>query len=286
MKLSKIIKLNNTHLEEVGKYIYSNFWPCIELAKIYNKNGLKNKRLDKNSGDFFGFYDDNDELKGLFLFTNNKRFLLNFLDEDVTKKVDLLKAIKHYKPEFMSGIKGNVSLIWKMFERTVKRYKYKDSMYMILEKHNEFIENYVESDSIFIRNAEKTDARVHLNFLLGIEKEFKRNHLTINQLQARIAERENTGEYLFVELNKRIVSQAFIEEKFNAFYQIGGVYTLEKARGNAYGYEIVNRLCKNIIDSGNIPILAVLEDNSSAIKVYEKLSFERKVDFSIIELEF
>ena len=79
--------------------------------------------MDKNSGDFYGYFEEG-ILEGLFLFTNNKRFLLHFINNNVSKKVDLLKAIKHYKPEYMSGVTENVSIIWKMFERTVKRYKY------------------------------------------------------------------------------------------------------------------------------------------------------------------
>ena len=42
----------------------------------------------------------------------------------------------------------------------------------------------------------------------------------------------------------------------------------------------------HILDSGNIPMLAVIKDNSAAINVYEKLHFITKVNFSIIEIEF
>lgn len=283
--MSKIVKLTAQQDREVKRYIYNNFWECVELAKIYDKSGLKNKNSDKNSGDYFGFYNDLEELKGIFLFTNNKRLLLNFIDDDVTKKVDLLKAIKYYKPEHMSGKSDNIILVWRMFERTVKRYKYRESLYMVMEEEREFLKNYCEDD-FEVRNANNLDAKKHLNFLLEVEKEFERNHLTINQLQSRIYERAETGEYLFIEKEKKIVSQAFIEDKINAFSQIGGVYTSLPFRGKTYGYKIVKKLCKNILEVGQIPMLAVLKENKPAVSVYEKLYFKAKVQFSIVEIEF
>ena len=283
--MSKIVKLTTRQDKEVKKYIYNNFWECVELAKIYDKSGLKNKNSDKNSGDYFGFYNDLEELKGIFLFTNNKRLLLNFIDNDVTKKVDLLKAIKSYKPEYMSGKSDNIALIWRMFERTVKRYKYRDALYMVMEEERKFLKNDFENN-FKVRNANNLDAKKHLNFLLEVEKEFERNHLTINQLQNRIFERAETGEYLFIEKEKRIVSQAFVEDKINAFSQIGGVYTSLQFRGKTYGYEVVKILCKNILEKGQIPMLVVLKENNSAVSVYEKLYFKTKVQFSIVEIEF
>lgn len=280
------MKLKHSDYDVVKKYIYNNFWECIEIVKIFDKNGLKNRLSDKNSGDFYGFIDDESNLKGIFLFTNNKRFLLNFVDSNVTKKVDLLKAIRHYRPEYMSGVKGNVALIWEMFERTVYRYKYSNSIYMVLEDERTFLAEYNDDDCTDVRIANIYDARNHVNFLLEVEKEFKRNHLTINQLQNRILERLESNEYLFIEKDNKIVSQAFVEDKINAFYQIGGVYTSVSYRGNSYGKQVVKALCKNILSNGNIPILAVLKDNLAAVSVYEKLHFKAKVDFSIVEIEF
>lgn len=286
LNLSEIIKLTESDYDDVKKYIYTNFWQCIEIAKIFDKNGLKNNISDKNSGDYYGYLDDDSNLQGIFLFTNNKRFFLNFMDDNVTKKVDLLKAIKHYKPEYMSGVTDNVSKIWKMFEKTVKRYKYNNSTYMVIDNERRFLDKFSADEDASIRSVNMIDAKANVNFLLEVEKEFKRNHLTINQLQDRIFKRLKSDEYLFVEIDNKVVAQAFVEDKINAFHQIGGVYTSPKYRGNSYGTNIVKELCKKIILSGNIPMLAVLVDNLAAISVYEKLLFNRKVDFTIIEIEF
>jgi len=282
--LSSIKKLSQIDHDCVKKYIYRNFWGCIEIAKIFDKNGLRNKLSDKNSGDFLGFFTEENNLEGIFVFTNNKRFLLHTRNSDVSKKVDLLKAIKYYKPEYMSGPSDHVELVWQMFERTVKRYKYSNSMYMVLEDYQPLVDQFEKNNSI--REASKDDAKVQIKFFLELEKHFGRNHMTINQLQNRITDRIGFGEYLVIDDGIRVIAQGFIEDKIKAFSQIGGIYTSPKFRKNGYAKSIVEHLCYYSVKQGNIPILAVLKDNSSAIKVYESLQFKSKVDFSIIEIEF
>lgn len=282
--MSKIKKLTPQDHESVKHYIYQNFWGCIEIAKIFDKNGCSNKMLEKNSGDFFGYFNESETLEGIFVFTNNKRFLVHFNNNDVTKKVDLLKAIKYYKPEFMSGPKAQVKLIWQMFERTVKRYTYRDSMYMVLEDFSKFERDFLPAENV--REASTTDAKEQMRFFVEIEKEFERNHMTINQMQKRISDRKGSKEYLVMDDGLKLIAQGFVEDKIKAFSQIGGVYTSPKYRGNGFGKAIIQTLCYHILQDGQVPILAVLKDNLSAIKVYESLYFKRKVDFSIIELEF
>lgn len=282
--LSTIKKLSQMDHDHVNKYIYQNFWGCIEIAKIFDKNGLKNKLSDKNSGDFLGFFTEENNLEGIFVFTNNKRFLLHVKNNDVTKKVDLLKAIKYYKPEYMSGPSQHVDLVWQMFERTVKRYKYSNSMYMVLDNYQTLVNTFQHNQSI--REASKDDAKVQMKFFIELEKHFGRNHMTINQMQNRIIDRIGFKEYLVIDDGSRLVAQGFVEDKIKAFSQIGGIYTSPNYRKNGYAKSIVEHLSYYTVKQGNIPILAVLKDNVSAVKVYESLQFKAKVDFSIIEIEF
>lgn len=279
--LSQIKRLTNTDYELVRSYIYQNFWGCIEIAKCFDKVGIKHRISDKNSGYYFGFFNDN-ILEGIFLFTNNKRFMLHFINPDVSKKVDLLKAIKHYRPEYMSGPTEMVKHIWKMFERTVKRYNYKKSMYMVLNRNDHLI----LSEELVIREAKVEDAKQYGNFLLTIEKHFGRNHMTINQLQKRIADRVGDHAYLIALDGQKLIGQGFVEDKINAFWQIGGVFTLPEVRGKGVASCLVSQLSERVLNEGYIPILAVLEENVPAVKAYEKLGFEKAVDFSIIEIEF
>lgn len=278
--MSKIELLNNQYEKEVQNYIHQNFFECIELAKIYDKNGLKPKINDKNSGAFYGFLNDDEKLEGLFIFTTNKRLLFHYKNSDVTKKVDLLKAIKYYKPEYMSAPRSMIEQVWLMFERTVKRYKYKNSMYMIRESLRPF------DDPEEVIEAKASDAMQHMGFFVELEKQFKRNHMTINQIQQRIKNREGKSDYLVIKKQSQIIAQGFIEDEIGAFSQIGGVYTSRHHRRLGYSHKIVKALVNTSLQKGNLPILAVIEDNEAAVNAYKTLGFARKVNFGIYEIEF
>jgi predicted GNAT family acetyltransferase len=152
---------------------------------------------------------------------------------------------------------------------------------MVLNQTVTSIESAVE-----VKEATYSTIRTQTNFMVGVEKHFGRRHMTINQLFKRIEARQGTNEYLFAFSGPQVVGQAFVEEKINAFWQIGGVYTLPSARGNGIGRQLVSTLSEKIQSTGNIPILAVLKDNHSAVHVYETLGFEKVADFSIINIEF
>lgn len=278
--MSQIIKLDERAKPQVEKYLFNNFWGCIELIKSYEKAGLRYQISNKDSGIYYGYY-EKDVLLGLFLFTNNKKLLLHFKSDQVSKKVDLLKAIKYHKPEYMSGPSNMVELIWKMFERTVKRYNYKKSMYMVLnEKQPETEQNPCIVEANF------TEAKKASNFLIAVEKHFGRNHMTINQILKRIESKIGSQEYLFVKESEQVLGQGFIEEKVKAFWQIGGIYIAPNLRGKGYARKLVLTLIDVIQKNGCIPILAVLKENKPAVNLYQNIGFEESIEFGILELEF
>lgn len=277
--MNNFIKLEINDAESVKNYIYSHFYECLDLAKCFDKKGLKKDLLSKYSGQYYGYFKD-EQLHGIFLFTYNKRFLFHFDDDDVIKKVDLLKAIRHHKPEFMSATSQQASKVWSMFERTVKRYTYNESMYMILD----------ESTSIqrhpLVREAEKSDVKTKSNFFVDVEKKFGRNHMTINQILSRIIDRHGKHEYLVYTEDDKIVGQGMVEDKINAFHQIGGVFTVPSFRNKGIGKAIMEGLVLSIQDNGGIPLLAVLSQNKSAVELYKSLRFKPVATYSIIEIEF
>lgn len=279
--MSEIKVLTNKEHEEVRKYLYDHFWPCIEIIKVFEKCGLKQDFINKDGGYYYGYYYEG-HLEGILVFTNNKKMLCHYTNDDILKKVDVLKAIKYHKPEYLTGITEQVKNLWKMFERTVKRYNYKESCYMMVDKvlvDNEALDHK-------IRPAVLEDAKIHINFFLNVEKNFNRKHMTINQIKDRINDRLNTKEYLLAEDEGRLIAQGFIEEKIHAFWQIGGVYTAAKYRHKGLGKSVVLSLIKTIEEEGCVPILAVLKDNETAINLYKKIGFNTVIDYSILEIEF
>jgi predicted GNAT family acetyltransferase len=142
------------------------------------------------------------------------------------------------------------------------------------------------SNESYAVEADPLKARTQMSFFVNVEKEFGRNHMTMNQLFKRIEDRKGNEEYLVCLEDDRYVAQGFVEDKLHAFWQIGGIYTLPSHRGKGLGRHIVTALCRTILEQGNLPILAVLKENQSAVSLYEKMGFEKSVDFSNIHIEF
>ena len=237
--------------------------------------------MNKDAGIYYGYFYDK-VLSGLIVFTNNKKMMVHYMNEDILKKVDLLKAIRYHKPEYFTGVRLQAQEVWKVFERTIKRYNYKESQYMVCD-----INHFQDSNTSFIiRPAVPEDGQKNISFFMQVEREFKRRHMTVNQLKDRIKRRHNTKEYLVAEDKNHVIGQGFIEEKIHGFWQIGGVYTNPLYRGLGVGEGLMNALIIVISENGCIPILAVLKTNASAINLYEKIGFNAVVDYSIYEIEY
>jgi predicted GNAT family acetyltransferase len=275
----KLLKTNDTDI--VRHYLYKNFWSCIEIIKTFEKSGLRQDLMNKDAGVYYGYFYEN-ILSGLLVFTNNKKMMVHYMNEDILKKVDLLKAIRYHKPEYFTGVSVQSKNIWKVFERTIKRYNYKESQYMVCDR-----KTFEEPTTSFkIRPAHLEDGQKNIGFFMHVEREFKRRHMTVNQLKDRIKRRHNTKEYLVAEVQGHVIGQGFIEEKIHGFWQIGGVYTSPLYRGLGVGESLMKTLMKVISENGCIPVLAVLKSNDSAIKLYNKIGFNAVVDYSIYEIEY
>jgi ribosomal protein S18 acetylase RimI-like enzyme len=83
------------------------------------------------------------------------------------------------------------------------------------------------------------------------------------------------------EKNGKIIAKANTNEKGFVYYQIGGVYTLPEYRNTGVSTAIVSYLLENIFLNGMKASLFVKIKNSAAIKVYEKLGFNKIEEFQI-----
>lgn len=64
--------------------------------------------------------------------------------------------------------------------------------------------------------------------------------------------------------------------------QIGVVGTLEEYRNKGFAKSVVSELCRCIIAKGKLPTLMVRENNLPAVKVYQKLGFEKYDDYLMV----
>ena len=58
--------------------------------------------------------------------------------------------------------------------------------------------------------------------------------------------------------------------------ELSAVCTLPEHTGKGYAYQLVLKVCQQMHAQGNTPFLHVLSSNTRAIKLYERLGFEKR----------
>lgn len=272
--------LKNRDINIVIKYLEKNHFENTFIMGNIEKHGIENNMLLKRSGDYYGYFSEG-ELRGVFSFTNMGSFICHYEDDRILNKIVLLKAVKKYKPKYLFGVKKIVKPLWQKLERIFKWYSYDDCDYMILSEEN-FQDFSIDNGIV---KAKDFDFSKSIDFLIEVEKAFKRKPKTVNQLKNSVYERIGEEEYLYLLHNGEVVCQAVIKTTTSRINQIEGVYTLPKYRGNGYAKAIVSELSRNIISRGKIPALIVSKSNESAKKVYKSIGFKYYDDYIMTEIQ-
>jgi GNAT superfamily N-acetyltransferase len=76
-------------------------------------------------------------------------------------------------------------------------------------------------------------------------------------------------------LDRRLASLAIVPEIVDGIGFIRGVYTTPEHRNKGLAASACSALAKELMESGQIPVLWVAEDNVPARRIYEKLGFRR-----------
>jgi len=273
--MGEFIKLNYTHTKLYNKYIDKYFYDNLYLSLDFSRN-LSNAKYEKKSGDFYG-YIENEELLGVFVFSNNNILHLSFIDDSVLKKVDLLRAIKFYSPVIIKGKKDNLEKIIKLFEKSILDIKVND--FHIMKYNGDKIETDCLTDKIDIECINNS-----FDFLIDVEKAFDRNPKLLNDIRTKNLKKYNSNEYFAFTDENKIIAQGMLENKGENNIVIGGIYTDENFRKRGYARKIVKKLVKEVINNNKIPILLVKKDNKKAINLYNDIGFEIMSDFRILEL--
>ena len=282
MKLLR--KIHPKDEANVKEYIEQNYWGCLNIASAINQHGMTNQRNAKDSGDMYGYFVE-DRLCGLFLFTNNFGFYPHFTDESVISKIDLLRAIKYYKPKLIEGTDIVIAKIWTVIDRTIIWYQYNKSSLMIRE---EILTNE-EGDSeegIQAILANEIDINKEVEFFIDVERHFGHNYKTVNQLKERITTRAERNEYVLIMKDAEIVAQGFVEKNIDQYSKISGIYTVPNYRSNGYGKAVTWEIIKKVYENNHVPILTVLNENTVAKQMYENMGFQVIADYVVAETRF
>ena len=125
-------------------------------------------------------------------------------------------------------------------------------------------------------------SRQQLLSLFPLQKKYERQEVLLNPDSQDILETFRwlnsilTREICFyAKRGFRYVSKANTNARGFDHIQIGGVFTVDRFRGQGYALHTVAALCRHIIEEEHkIPSLFVRCDNENAIKLYKKLGFE------------
>ena len=272
--MGNFIKLTNMHRKMYYEYIEKHFYDNLYLSLDFSRN-FNESKYTKKAGDFYGYIKD-DRLLGVFVFSNNNILHLSFIDRDVLKKVDLLRAIKYYKPKIIKGKKENLDDVINLVEKSITKIKVND--YYIMKYNNNKCVNHSSDfvNSELINNS--------FEFLVNVEKEFDRNPKLLNDIKLKILTKYECDEYFAYTNNGKIIAQGMLENEGNEHIIIGGIYIDKNFRKKGYGQQIVEILVSEVIKKNKIPILLVKKDNEKAIKLYNKIGFIEMSDFRILEL--
>jgi ribosomal protein S18 acetylase RimI-like enzyme len=84
------------------------------------------------------------------------------------------------------------------------------------------------------------------------------------------------GNYVGIVKNGQLISVTGERMKMNDFVEISAIVTHPDHTGRGYAKQLIAHTVNTIFNQGKTPYLHVLESNSGAIKLYEKLGFARR----------
>jgi ribosomal protein S18 acetylase RimI-like enzyme len=89
------------------------------------------------------------------------------------------------------------------------------------------------------------------------------------------------GTYLGIRDGRRLVAMAGERMRLEGFVEISAVCTDADRRGRGLARSLVSELVTRIETTGATPVLHVLADNASAIRLYERLGFAVRREFNV-----
>lgn len=255
----------------------------VELTGRFEKYGLINTRLHKKEGDWYGVFND-DTLTGVFQFSNHRSFLCHYTEEEILKKVVVLKTIRQYNPKNLSGTQQCIDPIYRMISKTVKDVRYAECWQMFAPAESP-VSPAESGGPLTVVDARQYDLNRAMDFLIEAEKAFGRKPRLTSDLKIRISDREEQETYLFLLRGDTIAAQGMIEYHTSRYAQISAVYTARELRGKGYGTVLMQELMRRIRILGTQPALIVEKRNTAALSLYEKLGFVKGPASVVINIE-
>ena len=93
------------------------------------------------------------------------------------------------------------------------------------------------------------------------------------------------GNYYGIKADGKLVAMAGERLKLSGFSELSAVCTHAGYTGRGFAYQLVLKVCKEMTKQGKIPFLHVLESNTRAIQLYERLGFVKRKSIAFWQLK-
>lgn len=270
--------LNNTDKETVTEYLKRNHYETTFLMGNVREFPIENNKEIRRCGDYYGYFDDNGQLKGVICFYNLGSCIPHF--EDSSAVEHMTELMKERKFTFLLGMEKIISPLYEGIKsvKTVKEYS--EDYYYINRDFKPFTVG-----GLNFEDAKAVDEDKAVSFIAHARKDGFGDVQTKEDILKTLKQRGSEEDFILAVKDDKVAAQACIQTATSHINQIGAVYTLTEERGKGYAKAVVSELCRRILKRGKIPTLFVKSNNTPALKAYQALGFEYYDNYLMVEFE-
>lgn len=277
------VKLEAMHFPMMAEYLAAN-----DEDVMYLKKPFEQLLEGESQGVFYGSFSGGNanHITGIFHFSNKSVLALHCVDEKLLTGLDLLKAIKHYKPKFVKGTVSMIQGVYKLICRAVAETFESQTALMVFE--GQYIDKVnPESFKWVTGNDPIVDQLLSdLHFFIDVEMHFGRQVKAINDIVKTLKRMIIEGNYLLIVKDGEIVGQGLIEDETRTTAVLSGIYVSEKYRRQHLGESISRGLTAAVLERGKKPLLFVKNNNNSARLLYEKIGYKVIRQYAVLTITY
>lgn len=275
-----LIKLNHKHLPIISDYIEQFHDDVIYLMKpveLFASGDAK--------GIFYGAV-ENDQLLGLFYFSNKSVLAFHTVSAKVLGSLDFLKSIKAHKPRFVKGNQAMIDGVYKLICRTVSEISESKSTLMMYDGQ---ASNFMANDGFELISGKHVMVDTllgDLKFFIDVESHFGRQSKAINDIVKEFKAMIEEENYLLVVKEREMVAQGLIEDETERMGILSGIYVSPKYRKLGLGECVSRELTNRLVTRNKQAVLFVKNNNPNARRLYEKIGYKSIKDYAVLTINY
>lgn len=148
----------------------------------------------------------------------------------------------------------------------------------------ENVENGELLNNITYRKATLADKEVLIKYIQSFMMDALNEKCNYIKAEEKFNKYLESGYYYVLEKDNKIVCQANASRAMKYGKCVVGVYTPKEERGKGYAYNLIHRISKDLLNSGDKYCVLYTDDsNPISNHVYEKIGYKRKSDWEDID---